>query len=227
MAKQEYVNDVYLGNSTPVRVLFPPKLDKPESIDGRGDAKYEIQIGFGPDHPDYDDLRAATATAAANKWGPDFDIGEAIAKGDFDVKFCDGDAEYDRYMNHKDPNKRKSYDQYKGLVIMKLRSKNPIAVFDTRRRNDSGTPIQVTDADEIRSTVYGGCYVALKLTFATYDAVGKDGNPGVTAYPEQVCFVSDGERIGGANKGDGSGFASVQGTTLSEDVEGGNNKAAW
>lgn len=220
-SKQAYVNDVFLGNTHPVRVLFKPKLDKPESIDGRGDPKYEVQVGFEPDHPDYEAMKEATRQAAAEKWGDDFDIGDALASGAFDVKFVDGDEEYERILNHKDPNKRKDYPHLKGLVIMKLRSKQPISVFDTRRRLPNGNPELITDAAQIVQTIYGGCYVALKLTFATYDAVGKDGNPGVTAYPEQVCFVADGERLGSGDKTDGGGFASVQGAVLPTDPEGG------
>lgn len=223
-SKQAYENNVFLGNTHPVRVLFRPKLDKPEKIDGRGDAKYEIQVGFEPDHPDYEALREATRKVAAEKWGDDFDIGEAIGKGEFEVKFVDGDEEYERIANHKDEKKRKEFPHLKGLVILKLRSKQPISVFDTRRRLPNGTPELITDPAQIVQTIYGGCYVALKLTFATYDKVGRDGKAGVTIYPEQVCFVADGERLGGGDKSDGSGFASVQGAVLPDNPEEGDDQ---
>lgn len=239
MAKktQSYVNNVYLGPAAgqldhpPVRVLFQPHLDEMTKIGDQSEPKFELQIGFPPEHPGYAHLKDATREAAFDKWGDDFDLGAAIGSGDFDVKFVDGDEEYENLKNPKKAGKEsKDYPQLKGLVIMKLRSKKPIAVFDIRRRKPDGSLELLTDKAEIRSTVYGGCYIALKLTFATYDAIGKDGNPGVTAYPEELVFIADGERLGGGVN-DGAGFAQVQGAETDENPETGEEsqakKTAW
>ena len=218
--KQKYANDVQLGHTVPVRVLFPPKLAEPSKVDGVGDPKFEITIGFPEDHPDFPNLYAISTRIAQEKFGDDVDV-----DNDIDLKFKSGDEEYEYYANHPEEEKRREYDFLKGLTIMKLRSRNPITVFDIRRRDESGTPYKITDKEEIRDTIYGGCFVALNLTFATYDAIrdrkNPDANPGVTAYPEQVCFVSDGERLGRGNKDSGSSFAKVQGAISDEDPTGG------
>lgn len=222
--KQAYANDVYIGLTQPVRVLFPPKLDEPVKVDGRGDPKFEITIGFPEDHPDYLEMYQISQRLADEKsedWGLEgVDLGTNV-----DVKFKSGDEEYEYYAKHKDPEKRREYDFLKGMIIMKLRSKEEIGVFDTRRRDDRGTPVKVTDKNEIRSTIYAGCNASLRLTFATYDAIvtreNPNANPGVTAYPEQVCFVSDGDRLSRGNNDSGQGFAQVQGAVSAEDPTGG------
>lgn len=217
--KQEYENDVYIGMTQPVRVLFPPKLAEAVKVGGKGDPKFEITIGFEPDHPDYARMYDICAALAAKKFGADTDISE-----NFDLKFKSGDDEYAYYANHKVTEKQREYPQLQGMIIMKLRSTQDIGVFDTRRRDGEGTPIKITDKDEIKSTVYGGAWVALRLTFATYDAIvtrdNPDANPGVTAFPEQVIFVSDGDRLGGGKSDTGQGFAAVQGAVSAEDPTG-------
>lgn len=220
-SKQVYKNDVFIGRDhAPVRVLFPPKLDEPTKVGGRGDPKFEITVGFPEDHPDYLTLYQACQEIATEKFG-DIDI-----DGDFELKFKSGDEEYEYYANHKDEKKRREYPQLKGMILLKLRSKNEISVFDVRRRNENGDPIKITDKQEIRDTIYGGCYVSMNLTLATYDAIPAqkrgepDGDPGVTMYPEQVCFVCDGDRLGGVSKDSGSGFSKVQGAITDEDPVG-------
>lgn len=213
--KQVYANDIFFGLTAPVRVLFPPSLADPRQIDGRGDAKYEVQIGFPEDHPEYLDLKKTVARIAREKFGDDVNIRE-----DLELKFRSGDEEYEAAISHPEEAKRRDYPFLKGLVVMKLRSKKPISVFDVRRRNDKGVPIKISDQDEIAQTIYSGCYVSLKLTFATYDRIDRNTKPGVTAYPEQICFVNHGERLGGGNKDDGSGFSSVQGAISDVDPTG-------
>ena len=217
--KQIYRNDVKLGHVQPVRVLFSPALDEPTQVDGRGDPKYAVTIGFPEDHPDYAELYTLCSEMAEEKWpGIDTDSG-------LDLKFKSGDEEYEYYANKRDEDKRREYPALKGLVMMKLRSKNPISVFDVRRRDEKGVPVKIADKEEIRNTIYAGCYVALDLTFATYDAIesrdNPDAKPGVTAYPEKICFVNDGERLSAGGKDSGSSFASVQGAITDEDPTGG------
>lgn len=219
MSAQKYANDVYFGLTKPVRVLFPPKLDKPQKIDDRGDPKYEIQIGFEEDHPEFRDQKAAVAKIAREKFGQDVDI-----RNDLDLKFKSGDEEYEAALNHPDPKKRKEYPQLKGLTIMKLRTAQTPSIFDIRRRDKDGKMLQITDPNEIKNLIYAGCYVALKLTYATYDRIDRNTKPGVTAYPEQICFVCDGDRLGGASsKTDGSAFEAVQGAISDEDPTGGES----
>jgi len=222
--KQAYANDVFIGLTQPVRVLFPPKLAEPVRVDGRGDPKFELTIGFPEDHPDYLELYQISEKLASEKqedWGlEDVELGENV-----DVKFKSGDDEYNYYANHSNPEKRREYTFLKGMILMKLRSKNEIGVFDTRRRDDRGIPIKITDKEEIKSTIYAGCNVSVNLTFATYDAIttrdNPNANPGITAYPEQICFVSDGDRLGRSGSEGGQGFAQVQGSISEEDPTGG------
>lgn len=218
--KQVYKNGVFIGLTQPVRVIFPPKLAEPAKVADRGDPKYELTIAFPEDHPDYLEMYQACAEVAMEKFGDDVDI-----DSDIELKFKDGNEEYEYYANKKNEEDRRDYPFLKDMIIMKLRSKNPIMVFDTRRRDDRGVPVAIRDKDEIKDTIYSGCYVSLQLTFATYDAIpdrnNPDAKPGVTAYPEQVCFVNDGERLGGGGKESGQGFAAVQGAVSAEDPTGG------
>jgi hypothetical protein len=219
-SKNVYANNMMLGLTKPVRVLFKPALAEPRKVDGRGDAKYEIQVGFAKDHVDVLPLKKEMARIAKERWGAGVDLTKLR------YKFVDGDEEYRIASNHPNAEKRRDYPQLKGLTILKLRSKDPIAVFDVRERNADGIPVQITDAQKIERIVYSGCYVSLKLTFSTYDEIvdmrdaSKNQPPGITIYPEQVCFVADGERFGGATKSDGSGFSAVQGFVSAENPTG-------
>lgn len=204
-AKQVYVNDIYFGTERPVRLLFPPALAEPRAA-GKGEPKYEVQIGFEKDHPELLALKKHIASAAREKWGADVDIRNGL-----NLKFVDGDEEYAYYEK-----KGKDYSQVKGLTIMKLRSAQPIACFDARQKNAKGLPLEVNDARSMKSLFYPGAWVALKLTAATYDAIitreNPNAKPGVTFYPEELCFVADGERIGGGPAArTGAGFATIQG----------------
>lgn len=219
--KNVYANDVYIGKKVPVRVLFTPALTEARKIGGRGDAKFEVQIGMPKDHPDYAALRAAMGRIAKERWN-----GEKTLD-DLQLKFSDGDAEYEAALNHPEEDKRRDYPWLKGMQIMKLRSKNPITVFDVRRRDGRGVPIALTDKDEIDGLIYAGANVSMKLTLMTYDEIVDRRNPeksvpaGITAFPEQVLFVSDGERFFAGSKTDGTGFAEVQGAVTDEDPTGG------
>ena len=213
--KQVYANDIYIGKTKPVRVLFTPKLAEAAKIDGKGDPKFEVQIGFDKDHPDVLPMKKEMARIAKEKWGSDVDLKS------LQLKFLDGDREYELSANHPIADKRREYPHLKGLTIMKLRSKNPITVFDVRQRNDKGVPVEISDSETIRKIVYAGAYVSMKLTFATYDGIvdrdpTKSRPPGITVYPEQICFVADGERLAAGSKSDGSGFAAVQGQVSDE-----------
>lgn len=213
--KQEYVNDVYLGLVEPVRVAFTPALAEARKVGGRGDPKFEVQVIFPPDHPDYLPMKKATADIARKKFGANVNI-----RDDLRLKFVNGDEEYEINANNPDAAKAKEYPQLQGQIVLKLRSKNPITVFDTRVRDARGIPVEITDKEAIRSTIYAGCYVSMKLTFATYDAPDRTSKPGVTIYPEQICFVKDGERLSSGGKSDGGGFAAVQGAVSDEDPTG-------
>lgn len=218
--KAVYSNDFYIGKIKPVRVLFNPALAEARKIGGKGDAKFEVQIGLEADHPDLLPLKKEMARIARERWGQDTDLKK------LQLKFVNGDDEYDYCANKMEPaDKRKEYPQLKGLQIMKLRSKNPISVFDVRQRNEKGVPVEITDAETIRRVIYAGSYVSMKLTLATYDEISdRDPNkarpPGVTVYPEQICFVADGERLTSGGNSDGSGFAAVQGAVSAEDPTG-------
>ena len=221
--KQAYANDVYIGLTQSVRVMFKPSLHEMTKAGDRGKERYEITIGFPEDHPDYAEMYAITERLAAEKqedWGIDeISLGDNVA-----MKFVSGDEEYDYYANKVAPEKRKEYPALKGMILMKLRSTQDVFVFDARRRDEKGNPIKITDKEEIVRLIYAGCFVSLRLTFATYDGVNDRNNPrppGVTAYPEQVCFVTDGERLGRGGDDSGQGFASVQGAVTDDDPTGG------
>lgn len=223
--KQAYANDIFIGVTQPVRVLFPPKLDEPVKFDGKGDAKFEITIGFPEDHPDYLEMYQICERLAGEK-AEDWGLSEIKLYENVDVKFKSGDEEYEYYANLKDETKRREYPFLKGMILMKLRSKEEIGVFDTRRRDSAGVPVKITNKDEIRSTIYAGALVSLRLTFATYDAIidkkNPDANPGITTYPEQVCFAhDDGVRLSRSGNDSGQGFAAVQGAMSAEDPTGG------
>ena len=210
-----YRNQVMLGLTQAVRVMFTPKLGKPEQIGGKGDAKYEVQVGFDFDHPDFQELVALTKEMINERFGAgEGDLASMDKDAKYEVKFKYGDVEADYAAQGE---KAKNYDFMRGLCVMKLRSKNPIAVLDARQRDEKGNPIFITDPDDMQRIIYSGCYVALTLTAATYPAAGRDGRPGVTFYPEQICFVADGERLAGGAKNDPSAFAAVQGQITDED----------
>ena len=223
-SKQAYENDVYVGFERPFRVLFPPKLTEPQKVAGKGDPKYEITIGFPDDHPDYAEMYSISQKLAEEK-SEDWGLEVVELDENVDTKFKSGDDEYNYYANHKVEEKRRDYGQLQGMIVMKLRTTEPMTVFDTRQRDDKGVPVPITDKDEIENLIYAGCNVALRLTFATYDAIvtreNPDAKPGVTAYPEQICFVSDGDRLGRGNKDSGVGFSAVQGAMSGEDPTGG------
>lgn len=221
--KQVYRNDVYIGLEQPVRVLFPPKLTEPQQINGEGKPKYEVPIGFPADHPDYLRLYTLFQEMAEEK-NADWGLEVVELDNTVESKFVDGNEEYKFYAEHKDEEKRREYPQLKDLIVMKLRSVKPITVFDARYRDDEGIPIAITDKESIKNLIYGGCYVSMRLTLQTYDPISPrtNPNPGVTAYPEQVCFVVDGDRLGGGNDNSGQGFAQVQGAVSAEDPTGGD-----
>lgn len=151
---------------------------------------------------------------------------------DIESKLRDGDEEYEAAANHPVEKRRKEYPHLKGHTILKLRSSKEIAVFDLRRRNDKGQPVVLTDKEEIQKAIYGGCYVALTLTAASYSRTDKEKKKvvvinGVSFYPEQVCFVVDGERLGGTRKTDGAVFASVQGEYTDENPYGDDAAPAY
>ena len=82
MSKQLYHNQALLGFATPVRVLFPPTLDTPKKIGNKGDPKYEVQIGFPADHPEFADHWGYVEALAKEKWGDGITI-------DYDPKVSD------------------------------------------------------------------------------------------------------------------------------------------
>lgn len=222
--KNIYVNDIRIGLIKPVRVLFPPALHEKRAAGDNSEPKYEIQVGLPNGHPDIEVLREIEKNLCKQK-GWDHDTLES--------KLRNGDEEYEAAANHPVEKRRKEYPHLKGHTILKLRSSKEIAVFDLRRRDDKGRPVVLTDKDEIQKAIYGGCYVALTLTAATYtrtaeETVVEKGKKtkqkaiinGVSFYPEQVCFVADGEKIGGTRKTDGSVFASVQGEYTDENPYG-------
>lgn len=219
-SKNVYANNIMLGLTKPVRVMFKPALAQPRKVDGRGDPKFEIQLGFAKDHPDILPMKKEMAKMAKERWGAGVDFSKLR------LKFVDGDEEYRIAAAHPNAEKRREYPQLKGQTILKLRSKDPIAVFDVRERNSDGVPVQITDSQKIERIIYSGAYVSLKLTFSTYDEIvdprdaSKNQPPGITIYPEQICFVADGERFGAATKSDGASFSAVQGFVSAENPLG-------
>ena len=218
--KNVYANGVFIGLSEPVRVLFNPKLAEAEKIGGKGDPKFEVQIGFRKYHPYYVPMLKEMKRIAKQKWGDDVDTSK------LQLKFIDGDAEHAAILNHPEEKKRHDYAFLKGNTLMKLRSKQPISVFDARQLDNKGNPVEVTDKESIRRVIYAGGYVSLEMTFHTYDAIVDARNPqnnrpaGIAVYPEKICFAADGERLASGGKSDSSGFASVQGAVTDEDPTG-------
>lgn len=203
----KYRNGVRIGFTAPVRILFPPSLHEPRAI-GQSDPKFEVQIGMAQDHPEYADLLQIYEEHARVNF-PDLD-----PFTDLDPRFLDGNEEYQAAANRAD--KPKEYPQLVDQIVLKLRNnedKAP-ALFDVRRKDETGRLVRLTDKEEIRRTFYAGAYVAVIATMAAYTIPANRRQPesnGVSIYPEQICFVADGERFGGVSKDDGSAFDAVEG----------------
>jgi len=80
----------------------------------------------------------------------------------------------------------KGFDEY---VIVNAKSNFRPAVFDKKGN-------QITDPEEIRELIYGGCYARAQVVVLPYEFAGKQG---ITIALLGVQFVRDGEAFGGSS----------------------------
>jgi hypothetical protein len=218
MAKSEsYQNDLRVGFIDPVTIAFRPHLHKPWAYQGDEDkARYEVQVLIPKGHADVKALKAACLKAAKTEWP---DASKATLEKRAYAKFVDGDKEHAAILEQSledNPDKPKDYEQLKGKVILKLRSQKPIGCFKL-----NGGDVDMVQGDEdIQRVFYAGAGVGLVLTGAP--TKGSRSVPAIVSlYPEQICFIKDGERFGGGRDNtDGSVFAQVQGQVSDEDPTG-------
>ena len=177
----------------PVTIIFPnlfePKPVKDRRGKPKGDPKYSATFLFDPEHPDLKALkRKAVAIVRAKHPGEALD--------NFRFPFVDGDEEL-----KKAEKKGKDGSFYEGKVVFRARSNYAPGVIDGRQT----PPKQTLD----QKLIYSGCKVAFEVNLVYYDAVEEGSKPGITAYLNSVCFVSDGPRI--AAKDHAATFADIAG----------------
>lgn len=185
--------------------LQEPRRFKDEQGRESGEPKYDATFLIPNDHPELKKLKSECVRIARERFGADVDLKT------LKFPFSNGDEQA-----LKASARDKDHSFCEGMVVLKTSSQYEVPVFDARQKDSSGNPVLVAK-DAIKSTVYGGCFVAAQVKFRTYK-VGSN-QPGVTAYLQKVCFVHDGDRIGGS--ADGSTFAAVQGAVTNEDPTGG------
>lgn len=216
MSKPVYRNEIIIGVKEPLRLLFTPDLITPQKFQGRGQPKYSLTVGFAKDHPDYTRLYDICNEMIIEKYDDKYDLDKV------NFKFVDGDEDYEKYANHPDEDKRCERPFLKGLILLKLRSKDPIITFDSRQRCEDNKPLVIRGEDEVKAAFYAGAYVALGMTFQTYDPLPEgNGFPGVTMFPNQIVFVRNGERLNRNDPNNSQSFASIQGEVTDIDPTGG------
>lgn len=170
-----------------------------------GEPKYNAQfIIVNPD--DIAAIKAKAVEVARAKW-PTVDLKT------LHFPFTSGDKLADKAKAEK-----KDRESYRGSLVVSSRSKfQPrLAVFQGGK-----APLELGNEQLLaahRSKFYAGALVLVQFNFVAYDGVGT-GQPGVTAYLDQVMWVKDGERLGGGSAAEA--FKHYQGSVSPEDPTGG------
>ena len=228
MSDNQDVEELVLpGNSKALKTLWP-KLDEPRQFkDKKGKAngklRYESTFLLPDDSDDLKTVKSKLGAIMKAKWGTSAvnpagrDPGVYVTVDGKKVKLKlplnDGNA-----MAAEGLSTGKDRSFCAGGQVMKTATEYPVAIFDARKRDEKGVPLRITDKEAIKNLIYGGSHTAAEVKFRSYDAVGTNP-PGITAYLQKICFVSDGDRI--ASEGGGDTFKAVQGAVVNTDPTGG------
>lgn len=183
-----------------------------------GNPFYDASFLFPKDSPDLATLKSLVI-AEANKIFSGKQLRarrltqEEADDGGFvevNVPWKDGDKEADKAKaNGKDQ------EIYRGMVVVKARTTKPPALSGV----ENGKIVEYNDPAmraSLTRLFYSGAYLAPRFTLHSYPA--RDNKPGgVGLWPDAVCFVKHGPKIGGQSANAAEVFKSFAGTVTTED----------
>ena len=232
MTTKEQEAQLDIGIAKAARILWP-NLDEARSFkdkQGResGKPKFSATFMLPNDSAELAEHKKAVVGLLKAKYGADLKFNAETKRFSVTIDgrslelalpFHSGDEEAMRAMS---AGKDRSFAM--GQTFIKTSSQYAVPVFDARQRDSAGVPLAVTDKAAIKATVYSGSFGAGTLKYRTYDKVGTNP-PGVTAYLQKICFVTDGEKI--AAGASGVNFAAVQGAVVQTSAAAGDDDIAF
>ena len=169
-----------------VRISFPA-LDKPEAF-GDGEPAYQAKFIIVPKSPEVQLLADAIVAVAKEQWKDKAaSVLELLTE---DKKLCFLKAPY------RNKKTGEAYAGFDGMFSLSTRSKNRPTIFDKFNK-------EVTDARDIKSLIYSGCFVHAKIDIWAQD--NKWGRR-VNANIAGVMFAKDGDAFGGSTPATGEDF---------------------
>ena len=163
--------DILVQNA---RVAFAKGLFEASAAEAGGKPKFNSKFIIPPDHPQVEEIRAAEAAVAKEKWG---DKAPAVLKqlrATADKMFLkDGDTQ--------------NSDGFEGMLFFSANKDTRPSTYDRAR-----TPVTAQDG-----VIYSGCYVNVRVSIWAMDnQFGKRINGELNG----VQFVRDGDAFGGGSK---------------------------
>jgi len=200
---------------TPIgRLINHALFEKDKYVDSHGnEAKpaYKVEMAFDPD--DLKDLEDAIVNDAVAKWGASAE--KEYDDGLINSPILDGDV-----LAKAREAKGKKGDAYAGKLVIRAathfnadRQDAPGGVYVA---GDDGKALDFTQ----RGTVYRGCMGMALVEINLYEAIGRDGRPGVNLYLMGFQWTGEGERL--VSNSAAGAFKPV-GRTASDD-EGGSSR---
>jgi hypothetical protein len=188
--------------------------------------KYRATLLIPEDHEDLAAHKKAVESLLKARWGNLLERNAEKKKFFVDdmpvtLPFSSGDKRFESALA-----KGKDESFCLGHTILSTSNGFPLPIADARNRSEKGRPALVgfsgtskpEELERLKAITYGGCFVAAEVKYRTNRAA--NGPARVSAYIQAVCFVHDGDRIGGAGYRDDT-FDQVQGAVTDADITGG------
>lgn len=198
-------------------IVLYPQFEKPRAFqkDGKdqGDPKYGYVALFDKaDAESMKPLYRAAADVAKAKWP---DISPEEMQKLLKRTFKDGDKEADRLKARRNkPKKEEQVAAYRGKVVVKATSKNPIDVSEAGKDG----PVEIIDWKKIYSGVYGRAEFNIVAYDNQFDDAEEGGPRGfLTMYCNFFLKTRDGKRITTGGRDRKSVWAGVTGGQSSAD----------
>lgn len=195
-----------------------PNFEKPRAFqkDGKdqGDPKYGYTALF--DKADVDSMKPlykAGADAAKAKWP---DITPEELQKILKRTFKDGDKEAERLIKRRNkPKKEEQVAHYRGKIIVKCTSKNPIDVSEI---GAGGKPVEIIDWKKVYSGMKGRAEINLVAMDNNFNDADDDAPRGfVVAYCNFFLKTGDGKRLSTGGRDRNQVWAGVQGSQSQAD----------
>lgn len=190
-------------------LLAPERFKDPNTGKPKGDPMFNMEMIFDPDDiPKFQietesdgwvdaDPRKIAKELASEKWGPEFNLKEAVKHGGINWPFKNGNDKAEANPAKNGHLEGKVTIRAKALTLIDGKPKPPPRLYFTQDGKLKQLDRSIEpDMNKAQNMFYGGAYCYAELGLSVNEFAGKKN---VTFYINGVGFEDKGERLGGGS----------------------------